>query len=69
YDVIAPGPVALAELAARLGEAIDTAVVYFSPDGLDAPQLRPEPTVLIDPLMVRGPWCEEPFAVAPLRRC
>ena len=69
YDVIAKQPVALDGLAARLGEHIDTAIVYFTPDRLDAAQLRAEPTVLIDTLMVRGEWITEPFAVAPVRRC
>lgn len=69
YDVIAEQPVALAELGARLGERIDTAIVYFTPDRLDAAQLRAEPTVLIDTLMVRGEWIEGTFAVAPIRRC
>lgn len=71
YDVIAERVPPLAELAARMGEGIDTAVVYFSPDLLDAPQLAAEPTVLVDTLMVRGPWLgdERPFACSPIARC
>ncbi len=69
YDVIAEQPVALAEVASRLGERIDTAIVHFTPDRLDAPQLWAEPTVLLDTLMARGEWIAEPFAVAPIRRC
>ncbi|MFO7565377.1 MAG: GNAT family N-acetyltransferase [Enhygromyxa sp.] len=69
YDVIAEQPVALGELASRLGAQIDTAIVHFTPDRLDAPQLRAEPTVLIDTLMVRGEWIAGPLAIAPVRRC
>lgn len=71
YDVIAETIPPLSELAARLGPSIDTAVVYCSPDLLDAPHLVAEPTVLIDPLMVRGAWPlgEQPFAFSPIARC
>jgi GNAT superfamily N-acetyltransferase len=72
YDVIAERIPSLAELAARMGERIDTAVVYFTPDSLDAPQLAAEPTVLIDTLMVRGRGLglgNEPFACSPIARC
>jgi hypothetical protein len=69
YDVIAEQPVALGDLASRLGAAIDTAIVHFTPDRLDAPQLRAEPAASIDTLMVRGEWLAEPFAIAPARRC
>jgi predicted N-acetyltransferase YhbS len=69
YDVIAEQPVALGELASRLGAHIDTAIVHFTPDRLDAPQLRAEPTALIDTLMIRGEWIAGPFAIAPVRRC
>ncbi|MFV8753041.1 GNAT family N-acetyltransferase [Nannocystaceae bacterium ST9] len=71
YDVIGERVPSLADLAARLGSRIDTAVVHFSPDSLAAPHLVAEPTVLIDDLMVRGPWTSTPdaFAVSPLGRC
>jgi GNAT superfamily N-acetyltransferase len=71
YDVIARDVPPLADIAACLGERIDTAVVYFSPDSLAAPALVPEPTVLIDTLMVRGRWPVEDrvFAFSPLSRC
>jgi predicted N-acetyltransferase YhbS len=71
HDVIARDIPPLADIAARLGERIDTAVVYFSPDLLEAPGLVGEPTVLIDSLMVRGRWVygERAFAFSPLGRC
>jgi predicted N-acetyltransferase YhbS len=71
YDVIAGEIPTLADIAARLGERVDTAVVYFSPDSLAAPALLAEPTVLIDSLMVRGRWPIEDraFAFSPLGRC
>lgn len=71
YDVIAEHEPPLAEIAARLGERIDTAVVYFTPDRLAAPWLRAEPTSLLDTLMTRGPWPSEleALAIPPLTRC
>lgn len=71
YDVIAREIPTLGDIAARLGEGIDTAIVYFSPDLLAAPALVAEPTVLIDTLMVRGRWVagERAFAFSPLSRC
>lgn len=69
YDVIAPREVTLAEIAAQMGERIDTAVVYFSPERLDAPHLRAEPTTLYDTLMTRGVAMAEVLAVPPLGRC
>ncbi len=71
YDVIANEIPPLNEIATHLGEGIDTAVVYFSPDSLGAPKLVPEPTTLIDSLMVRGRWPSDPrpFAFSPLARC
>jgi predicted N-acetyltransferase YhbS len=71
YDVIARDVPTLADIAARLGERIDTAIVYFSPDLLAAPTLVAEPTVLIDSLMVRGRWPvdDRSFAFSPLSRC
>ncbi len=71
YDVIADRMPTLGEIAGQLGSRIDTAVVYFSPDSLDAPDLVAEPTVLIDDLMIRGPWPtgERAFAYSPLGRC
>jgi predicted N-acetyltransferase YhbS len=71
YDVIAETIPPLAELAGRLGARIDTAVVYGSPDRLDAPLLVAEPTVLIDTLMTRGRWPlgDQPFAFSPIARC
>jgi predicted N-acetyltransferase YhbS len=71
YDVIAREIPTLKDIAARLGERIDTAIVYFSPDLLAAPGLVGEPTVLMDSLMVRGRWVkgERAFAFSPLGRC
>lgn len=71
YDVIADDIPSLADIAARLSEQVDAAVVYFSPDLLGGPGLRAEPTVLIDTLMVRGRWPKEvgAFAFSPLARC
>lgn len=71
YDVIAREIPTLADIAARLGERIDTAIVYFSPELLAAPGLVAEPTVMIDSLMVRGRWVEgeRAFAFSPLGRC
>jgi GNAT superfamily N-acetyltransferase len=71
YDVIARDIPTLADIAARLGERIDTAIVYFSPDLLAAPGLVAEPTVMIDSLMVRGNWGggERALAFSPLGRC
>jgi hypothetical protein len=71
YDVIARDIPALGEIGVRLGEGIDTAIVYFSPDLLGAPGLVGEPTVLIDTLMVRGWWGDggRGVAFAPLGRC
>jgi predicted N-acetyltransferase YhbS len=71
YDVIARDIPTLADIAARVGERIDTAIVYFSPDLLAAPGLVAEPTVLIDSLMVRGRWVQDDraFAFSPLGRC
>lgn len=71
YDVIAPRMPSLAEIAARMGPRVDTAIVYFCPDALDHPALVAEPTVLLDQLMVRGDWLTDalPFAVSPLGRC
>jgi predicted N-acetyltransferase YhbS len=71
YDVIAREIPTLADIAARLGERIDTAIVYFSPDLLAAPGMVAEPTVLIDSLMVRGRWPlhDRAFAFSPLGRC
>lgn len=69
YDVFCPHEVTLADIAARLGEHIDTAVLYMSPDRLDAPQLRAEPSVLVDTLMVRGIDLVQPLAIPRLSRC
>lgn len=71
YDVIADEIPPIDEISMQLGERIDTAVVYFSADSLAEPGLRPEPTVLIDSLMVRGRWLSDPrsFAFSPLARC
>lgn len=71
YDVIARDIPSLADIAARLGERIDTAIVYFSPDLLAAPSLLAEPTILIDSLMTRGAWAlgDRAFAFSPLTRC
>jgi GNAT superfamily N-acetyltransferase len=71
YDVIAARVPPLAEIAARLGAGVDTAVVYFCPDALGHDALAAEPTVLLDQLMVRGEWLTdaEPFAFSPLGRC
>jgi predicted N-acetyltransferase YhbS len=71
YDVIARDIPTLSDIAARLGERIDTAIVYFLPDILAAPALVAEPTVLIDSLMVRGRWpqSDHAFAFSPLGRC
>jgi GNAT superfamily N-acetyltransferase len=69
YDVFCPHAVTLADIAARLGEQVDTAVVYVSPDRLAAPQLRAEPSVLLDTLMLRGFDVAQPLAVPRLSRC
>lgn len=71
YDVIADEIPPIDEIAKQLGERIDTAVVYFSADLLAEPGLWPEPTTLIDSLMVRGRWLSDPraFAFSPLARC
>ena len=71
YDVIAEDMPSIDDIAARLGEKIDTAVVYFSADSLGDPGLWPEATTLIDQLMVRGRWLKDPrsFAFSPLSRC
>jgi hypothetical protein len=61
----------LADIAARLGERVETAIVYFSPDLLGAAGLVAEPTVLIDSLMVRGRGLADArgFAFSPIGRC
>jgi predicted N-acetyltransferase YhbS len=71
YDVIGEAIPPLHELARRLGPRIDTAVLYCSPDRLEAPGLVAEPTTLIDTLMVRGRWplAGQPFAFSPIARC
>jgi GNAT superfamily N-acetyltransferase len=71
HDVIAAEMPALADLTARLGGGFDAAAVFFSPEGLRAPELSPAPTPLVDFLMVRGPFLasDEPFAFSPLTRC
>jgi predicted N-acetyltransferase YhbS len=71
YDVIAGEMPTLADIASRLGERVDTAIVYFSPDLLGTPDLVAEPTVLIDSLMVRGrAWMgDRGFAFSPIGRC
>jgi predicted N-acetyltransferase YhbS len=71
YDVIAPRMPALADIAGHLGAGVDTAIVYFCPDALGDHALLPEPTVLVDQLMVRGEWFSDaqPFAFSPLGRC
>ena len=70
YDVIGERIPSLDEIAGRLGARIDTAVVFFSPDQLDAPQLQAEPTLLIDDLMIRGRWpVEGAFAFPLIARC
>lgn len=71
YDVIADEPHSLAEIASRLGEAIDTVVLHFTPDRLALAQVVVEPTTLYDSLMTRGRWplAEGAFALPPLTRC
>lgn len=70
YDVIAERPLALAELTSQLGQAIETVVIYFTPDRLMPAQPLIEPTTLDDVLMTRGRWpLAGPFAFPPLARC
>ena len=71
YDVIAPRMPSLAQIAARMGAGVDTAIAYFCPDALGHDALVAEPTTLVDQLMVRGDWPAraQPFAFSPLGRC
>lgn len=73
YELIGPRIPTLDQLAGalELGPRVDTAVVYFTPDQLDAVAVRAEPTVLADTLMVRGAWPSTlgPIAFSPISRC
>lgn len=72
FDVVGPRLPRVAEIVSRLGEPVESVLLYFTPDLLeDAAPVEPLLVKTPDSLMVRGSFPIEgtPFCLPPFARC